>query len=176
MLLYQDQQRNLGVRVGWWITSSSSDKELDGTLKIGYSIRSNNNERLAWKKNLAEPLRSDTWDGPIITSSSRGKRTWRNPQDRILNTVNESRVFSQIKQIKESARSDPSRWSTSNIAKDKPYTYAKAVNAHKNPYTYAKSAQLAKHTSHIHTKKPHNVRKSRTQTYTKAVYKRTKKP
>ena len=52
------------------------------------------------KNNSAEPSRSDPQYGPIITSTLRGKITRQNPQDRILDTDNESRAFAQTKKSK----------------------------------------------------------------------------
>ena len=134
-----------------------------------------NYEQLAQTENFKEPSKSDLWDIPIITSSLRGKITWWNPQYRILKTGNETRAFARKKEIKEPAISDPSRLSVKKMAKDKPYTYAKAINVHTNLYMYAKSVQLEQKISHTCAQNPHNVHRSRTQTYSNFPI-RTEKP
>ena len=47
--------------------------------------------------------------------------------------------------------------------------YTKSTQHAQNMYTYKKATQYAQKQSRIRTQKPHNVRKSRTQTYAKAV-------
>ena len=148
----------------WRITSRASDKNLDGTLRIGSLRRSNNNEQISQKENSMEHSRLDPQHSQRIRSVQTEIGKSKNLQDRILKTFNKSRLFAWT--ISNQRTRYNGSLKTVCIKHRKRYAvYVRKAAQHKQ-----KPSQLAQNISRIHTQKPQNVRKSCTQTYAKSIY------